>query len=47
LPGGSEDSSDETVLRTDIAEIRASSVSLLPDGFEGNLSKQVVADVIA
>ena len=46
LRGGSEDG-DDTVLRKNIAEIRASSVSLMPEGFEQNLSKQDVADVIA
>jgi putative membrane-bound dehydrogenase-like protein len=46
LRGGAEDG-DETVLRKNIAEIRASSVSLMPEGFEQNLSKQDVADVIA
>jgi putative heme-binding domain-containing protein len=46
LRGGSEDG-DETILRRNIAEIRASSVSLMPDGFEEKLSKQDVADVIA
>jgi putative membrane-bound dehydrogenase-like protein len=47
LRGGSENGTDETVLRKDIAEIRASSVSLMPDGFEDKLSKQDMADVIA
>ena len=46
LRGGS-DEGDETVLRKNIAEIRASAVSLMPEGFEDNLSKQDVADVIA
>ena len=46
LRGRSEDG-DDTVLRKNIAEIRASSVSLMPEGFEQNLSKQDVADVIA
>ena len=46
LRGGSEDG-DETVLRKNIAEIRASSVSLMPDGFEEKMSKQDIADVIS
>jgi len=46
LRGGSEDG-DETILRRNIAEIRASSVSLMPDGFEEKLSKQDIADVIS
>jgi len=46
LRGGSEDG-DDTILRRNIAEIRASSVSLMPDGFEEKLSKQDIADVIA
>ena len=46
LRGGSEDG-DETILRRNIAEVRASSVSLMPDGFEEKLSKQDIADVIS
>jgi putative heme-binding domain-containing protein len=46
LRGGSEDG-DETVLRRNIAEIRASSVSLMPEDLEKSLSKQDLADVIA
>jgi len=46
LRGGSEEG-DETVLRKNVAEIRASSVSLMPDGLEKDLSKQNIADVIA
>jgi putative membrane-bound dehydrogenase-like protein len=38
---------DETLLRANINEIRASSVSLMPDGLEQNMSKQDLADVIA
>ena len=38
---------DETVLRRNIASIRASSVSLMPDELEKNLGKQGLADVIA
>jgi putative heme-binding domain-containing protein len=46
LRGGSEEG-DETVLRKTIASIRASSVSLMPDGLENSLGKQGLADVIA
>jgi putative heme-binding domain-containing protein len=46
LRGGSEEG-DETVLRRNVADIRASSVSLMPDGIEENLSKQDLADLIA
>jgi putative heme-binding domain-containing protein len=47
LRGGQEDG-DETVLRKNIANIRASSVSLMPEGLEDNLkNKQGLADVIA
>lgn len=38
---------DVTILRKNIAEIRASSLSIMPDGFEKSLSKQQVADIIA
>jgi putative membrane-bound dehydrogenase-like protein len=47
LRGGSDDGSDQTVLRRNIADIRASSVSLMPDGFEDLLKKQELADIIA
>jgi putative heme-binding domain-containing protein len=46
LRGGSEEG-DQTVLRKNVAEIRASSVSLMPDGLEKDLSKQDIADVLA
>jgi len=46
LRGGS-DEGDATVLRKNIASIRASSVSLMPDGLEENLGRQGLADVIA
>jgi putative heme-binding domain-containing protein len=46
LRGGAE-GGDETVLRKTIANIRASSVSLMPDGLETGLGKQGLADVIA
>ena len=38
---------EETILRGRISEIRASDVSLMPEGFEDNLSRQDIADVIA
>jgi putative membrane-bound dehydrogenase-like protein len=38
---------DNTVLRKNIVEIRASKISLMPDGFEKSLSKQQIADLIA
>jgi len=47
LRGGSEDGDDQTVLRRNIAAIRASSVSLMPDGLEEHLKKQDLADIIA
>jgi putative membrane-bound dehydrogenase-like protein len=46
LRGGS-DEGDETILRINIAQMRASSLSLMPDGFEKNLGRQGIADVIA
>jgi putative heme-binding domain-containing protein len=45
LRGGLEEG-DETILRKNIAEIRASKISLMPDDFE-KLGKQSLADVIA
>jgi putative membrane-bound dehydrogenase-like protein len=47
LRGGSEDGLDQTVLRRNITEVRASSVSLMPDGFEEHLGKKDLADLIA
>ena len=38
---------DETILRKNIAQIRASRLSLMPDGLEKNVSKQALADLIA
>ena len=46
LRGGSEEG-DETILRKNIAEIRASSVSLMPEDLEQSIDKQALADVIA
>ncbi len=37
---------DVTILRKNIAEIRTSTVSLMPDGLEENMSRQDLADVI-
>lgn len=45
LRGGAEE--DETILRKNIASIRASSVSLMPEELEKNLGKQGLADVIS
>ncbi len=41
------DNEDATILRSNIAEIRASPISLMPDGFEQSLGKRDIADVIA
>jgi len=38
---------DDTILRKNVVEIRASSVSLMPDGLEKDMSRQDLADVIA
>jgi len=38
---------DVTILRKNVAELRASSLSLMPDGMEKTLTKQQVADLIA
>lgn len=46
LRGGSEEG-DQTILRKDIADVRASSVSLMPENFEESLKKQDIADLIA
>jgi len=46
LRGGTENG-DETILRSNIAEIRASSISLMPEGLEDSMSRQDIADVIA
>jgi putative membrane-bound dehydrogenase-like protein len=45
LRGGAEE--DVTVLRKNIVEMRASSISLMPEDLEKSMSKQDVADVIA
>lgn len=46
LRGGSEEG-DQTILRKNIAAVRASSVSLMPEELEKSLNKQGLADVIA
>jgi putative membrane-bound dehydrogenase-like protein len=46
LRGGTEDG-DDTILRKNIAEMRASHLSLMPDGLEDSLGKQGLADVIS
>ena len=38
---------EETILRGRITEIRASDISLMPEGFEDTLSRQEIADIIA
>lgn len=38
---------DVTILRKNIAEIRASAISLMPEGYEKTLTKQQIADIIA
>jgi putative membrane-bound dehydrogenase-like protein len=43
LPGGVR----ETLLRSDLAEIRASNLSLMPEGLEAALTPQDIADLIA
>jgi putative heme-binding domain-containing protein len=45
LRGGTEGAED-TILRRNIAEMRASSLSLMPDGLEDSLGRQGIADVI-
>ncbi len=38
---------DVTVLRENITELRASSISLMPEGVEEGMTRQELADVIA
>ena len=38
---------EETILRSQIDDIRSTTKSLMPDGLEQQLSRQDVADVIA
>ena len=44
---GGTDEGDETILRANIQEIRASSISLMPEELEKSVSRQGLADVIA
>lgn len=46
LRGGSEEG-DVTILRQNIAEVRSSNISLMPDELEKNVNKQGIADIIA
>ena len=46
LRGGTEEG-DETILRASIQEIRASSISLMPEELEKSINRQGLADVIA
>ena len=46
LRGGS-DEGDETILRRNIGEVRASTISLMPEDLEKSMSKQDLANVIA
>jgi putative heme-binding domain-containing protein len=46
LRSGSE-SGDQTLLRSNIVEIRSSPVSLMPEGFEKILKEQDIANIIA
>jgi putative heme-binding domain-containing protein len=46
LRGGS-DEGDVTLLRRNIAEIRASSISLMPEDIEKSMTRQGLADIIA
>ncbi len=46
LRNGSEDG-DDLILRSNIAEMRASAVSLMPEDLEKSLSRQDLADVLA
>ena len=45
LRGGPD--GDVTILRSKIAEVRASAMSLMPDGLEEKMSKQDLADLLA
>jgi hypothetical protein len=38
---------DDTILRSTIAEMRASSVSIMPEGFEKDINLGAMADLIA
>jgi putative heme-binding domain-containing protein len=41
------ESEDETILRSNIGEIKASPVSLMPDGLEQGMSQHDMADLVA
>jgi putative heme-binding domain-containing protein len=45
LRGGAEEGND-TILRRNVSEVRASSLSLMPEGLEDSLRGQRLADVI-
>jgi putative heme-binding domain-containing protein len=44
---GTSDEGDITLLRRNVADIRASTISLMPDELEKTLQRQGIADVIA
>ncbi len=46
LRGGSEES-DDVILRSNVTEVRASSISLMPEDLESSINKQQMADLIA
>lgn len=46
LRGGTEDG-DQTILRRNVAEVRASSISLMPEGLEKSVNKKDMADLIS
>jgi putative heme-binding domain-containing protein len=46
LRGGSEEG-DQTILRRNVVEIRASAISLMPEELEKSIDKQSMADLIA
>lgn len=46
LRGGTEDG-DQTILRRNVAEVRASAISLMPEGLEKSINKKDMADLIS
>jgi putative membrane-bound dehydrogenase-like protein len=46
LRGGTEDG-DQTILRRNVAEVRASAISLMPEGLEKSVNKKDMADLIS
>lgn len=46
LRGGTEEG-DQTILRRNVAEVRASSISLMPEGLEKSVNKKDMADLIS